>query len=346
MVWWELTVVGVVFAFLHVALGWLLRRSWPPYGRKGAAHARREVAELRHVAQQLAQQVVNVNRDISEHQGRMHEVNRGLAATCSEEEGPLAQVVLSSVADILRINARLQSRLEAAETKLRQQGAQIESWMAEARTDPLTGVANRRAFDDALEREIARWRRKNIPFSVVIIDLDHFKKINDQHGHPAGDTILRLLADLLGGTIRKMDTLARIGGEEFAAILPSTPSAGACRAAENCRRAVASQEFWWGELQLRLTVSVGVAVVDSRSDANELVARADRALYMAKQAGRNCVYLHNGRGCVPATASTATEAVPASASEGIGGASAPDDGNSEFVEISRLLRERLEDIGQ
>ena len=187
---------------------------------------------------------------------------------------------------------------------------------------------------------------QNIPFSVVIIDLDHFKKINDQHGHPAGDAILRLLADLLGGTIRKMDTLARIGGEEFAAILPSTPSAGACRAAENCRRAVASQEFSWGELQLRLTVSAGVAVVDSSSDANELVARADRALYMAKQAGRNCVYLHNGRGCVPATASTATEAVPASASEGIGGASAPDDGNSEFVEISRLLRERLEDIGQ
>lgn len=276
------------------------------------------------------------------HRGCAHPVSQNPAAACREAEGPLDPSVLASVAEILRIHARLRGRLEAAEARLQQQDKQIESWRAAARTDPLTGLANRRAFSDALERQIAEWRRKSVPFSVIVMDVDHFKRINDQYGHPAGDAVLRRIGELLGGTLRRMDTLARIGGEEFAAILPGTPGLDACCAAEHCRSAVASQWLSHRDLQLRVTISLGIAEMDSSSDAEGLIVRADRALYAAKQAGRNCVYWHNGQDCVPAIPGCQTDPILPSLNT-VGSLSAGDE-NGGLLEISRLLRKRLTEI--
>ena len=270
--------------------------------------------------------------------------NQDRLAASGKANDPLDPLVMASVAEILRIHARLQDQLKAAEARLQFQDKQIQSWRTAARTDPLTGLANRRAFHDALERQHAEWRRTNMPFSVVVMDADHFKRINDQYGHPAGDAILRLIAQVLGGTLRTMDMLARIGGEEFAAILPGTAALDACCAAEHCRMAVASQCLSYEGQQLSVTVSLGIAEVDSSSDAAGLIARADRALYSAKQAGRNCVYWHNGQDCEPAVAGVTNAAIPAATPGKTGGSRGGGEQNAGLLEISRLLSKRLAEI--
>ncbi|MFL6715558.1 MAG: diguanylate cyclase [Burkholderiaceae bacterium] len=159
--------------------------------------------------------------------------------------------------------------------------------------DYLTGIANRRTFFEAAELELERWRRFPRPLSVVAIDADFFKQINDTWGHPAGDEVLRNLAQTLSATVREIDVVARLGGEEFAALLPSTDLEGAVRLAERFRSAVESQRVMVGSQEIRYTVSVGVASMDSQvSGMDQLLKLADSALYAAKKAGRNQVWPH------------------------------------------------------
>ncbi len=159
-----------------------------------------------------------------------------------------------------------------------------------ASTDPLTGVSNRRHFFDHFEVEWARARRHRRSLSVLVLDVDHFKAVNDEHGHAVGDAVLIELVGLVRGLLRAEDLLARIGGEEFAAVLPEIDQAGAERAAQRIRRRVAAREFLERTEGLRLTVSIGVAqchIADETPD--ESLKRADDALYAAKGAGRNRV---------------------------------------------------------
>ena len=166
----------------------------------------------------------------------------------------------------------------------------LEAHRRENTCDHLTGIANRRTFFDAAELELLRWRRAPRPLSLVMIDADHFKRINDRHGHAAGDAVLRNLAGLLTHTFRQVDVAARIGGEEFAVLLPSTPLGAALGVAERLRKAVAEAQVPFEGRSLRYTISAGVATMDDRVDAiGELLKRADKALYAAKAAGRNLV---------------------------------------------------------
>ncbi|HSR28850.1 MAG TPA: sensor domain-containing diguanylate cyclase, partial [Actinomycetes bacterium] len=148
-----------------------------------------------------------------------------------------------------------------------------------ARTDSLTGVANRRAWDEELPRELARSARSRQPVCVALLDLDRFKAYNDEHGHQAGDRLLKAAAAAWEGRLRKTDLLARYGGEEFAILLPDCALGNAMEIAERLRTA-----------QPEVTCSIGVADWDGREDIGRLVARADRALYAAKAGGRDrCV---------------------------------------------------------
>ena len=115
---------------------------------------------------------------------------------------------------------QLQNRLAQAEKQIAAQAADLRSYETEARTDSLTGLANRRAFDDEMQRRFAEWQRRRTPFSLMILDIDHFKQFNDSHGHPAGDEVLRNVGKVLVKTARQMDLPCRYGGEEFAVILP------------------------------------------------------------------------------------------------------------------------------
>lgn len=170
-----------------------------------------------------------------------------------------------------------------------------ENMMRASACDYLTGIANRRTFFEAAELELERWRRFPRPLSLITIDADFFKKINDTWGHPAGDEVLRNLALTLTATVREIDVVARLGGEEFAALLPSTDLDGALLLAERFRSAVESQRVKAGEQDISYTVSVGVASMDSDvSGVDHLLKLADSALYAAKNAGRNRVWHQRG----------------------------------------------------
>lgn len=153
-----------------------------------------------------------------------------------------------------------------------------------ASRDPLTGLLNHRIFHEQLQGEVARARRHRRPVSVALLDLDHFKDVNDRYGHPIGDQVLRQVAERLSGLIREGEYLARIGGEEFAMILPETAGAGAYVAAERARRSVEATPF---DDVGHLTLSAGVCELVEDGDAGQLYAAADRALYWAKAQGRN-----------------------------------------------------------
>ena len=155
--------------------------------------------------------------------------------------------------------------------------------------DALTGIANRRAFEYELKRRIVEWTRQSIPLGMLMIDIDHFKTINDRYGHQVGDSTLRQVAQVLLTGIREMDLIARYGGEEFAAILPHTTPREARCAAERTREAIASHRFHVGERELRVAVSIGVANSMRGDDADLIVARADAALYAAKRQGATAV---------------------------------------------------------
>jgi diguanylate cyclase (GGDEF)-like protein len=159
----------------------------------------------------------------------------------------------------------------------------------QAMTDELTGLANRRHGESQLEREIALAVRKGHDLGLVRVDIDHFKTINDEHGHHAGDRVLTEVARRLAGAVRGGDLLARWGGDEFVAILPATDRAGVLRAAERLRAAVDDSAVGVEEVATPVTVSVGWAHWMGDT-AGDLLARADRALYMAKDAGRNRVF--------------------------------------------------------
>ena len=142
---------------------------------------------------------------------------------------------------------------------------------------------------DELQRCMARFTRHGEPLSVLFLDIDHFKRINDHFGHEAGDKVLCGIANILRGALRDADYLARYGGEEFLVILPRTRILNACRAAERIRLAVENSLFAFGNSEISSTVSIGVA--DCSATGKDLLQRADAALYAAKNAGRNRVFV-------------------------------------------------------
>jgi diguanylate cyclase (GGDEF)-like protein len=172
--------------------------------------------------------------------------------------------------------------------RVRQQADRLKQALAEqASTDPLTGLGNRRAFDEALEREVARHRRTRAPLSLLAVDVDHFKRINDTWGHAAGDDTLAALGELLPRLVRASDTVSRVGGEEFGVLLPDCPAPQARARADALRSEVWAASRAWTH---PVTVSVGVATVPDNAGAlDELLVAADMALYAAKESGRDRV---------------------------------------------------------
>lgn len=152
--------------------------------------------------------------------------------------------------------------------------------------DPLTGLYNRRSFDSFFEKELARSNRYGNRMSIVLVDIDHFKKVNDTYGHPVGDVVLKSLAQILQNTIRKSDYACRWGGEEFVLLMPETDLDAAVEKAEAVRKAV--EVFSFPEVG-QLTVSFGVSYPEKNEAASVLFERVDRALYKAKDEGRNRV---------------------------------------------------------
>ncbi|AZN38132.1 diguanylate cyclase [Iodobacter ciconiae] len=183
----------------------------------------------------------------------------------------------------LSIKARIRNQLEMKRTR--------ELLHRLAITDGLTGLANRRHFDEALKQETQRLQRQGGQLSLVLIDVDFFKRFNDHYGHPAGDECLKRIAAVIAAELRRpADLTARIGGEEFACLLPETSLAGAYIVAERIRQTVLSLKMphYASSISEFVTVSMGIAVSQC-PDSSPLYQRADVQLYLAKTSGRNCV---------------------------------------------------------
>jgi diguanylate cyclase (GGDEF)-like protein len=185
--------------------------------------------------------------------------------------------------------ARVEALLRGkhAHDRLRDRAQKLERL---ALTDSLTGLGNRRLFDTRLRQELSRAQRFRDPLALLLVDLDHFKKVNDTYGHPVGDEVLCAASAALVASVRSIDVVCRYGGEEFALVLPRTPLAGSLAVAQRVCHAV-SQVRVAGQDALRISASVGVAAFPGEDVQGEqdLVRACDSALYRAKRSGRNCV---------------------------------------------------------
>lgn len=197
---------------------------------------------------------------------------------------------VNAMAERVAINqVELQEQVRLATEELRKQKEAAER---AARIDPLTGVLSRRAFTDAAEVEIQRALRYGTPLSLIMIDLDHFKQVNDTYGHATGDAVLASFCRTIAQEVREVDVIGRFGGEEFVVLLPNTEVTEALRVADRMRLSVASSELQAQHDKLRYTASFGVAGFDARElSFIRFIDRADTALYEAKRRGRNRVEL-------------------------------------------------------
>ncbi|MCP5159083.1 MAG: GGDEF domain-containing protein [Gammaproteobacteria bacterium] len=167
----------------------------------------------------------------------------------------------------------------------------LQEKSARLRQDPLTGVSNRLAYEEQLHQEFQRWKRFGNPLTFLIWDIDHFKQINDRHGHDIGDEVLREVARQLNSRLRSTDFVARYGGEEFAMLLPGADIEAALQLAEQIRHHIAESGFRYGEAHIPVTISCGLASFQPGDCLESVFKRADQALYQAKKTGRNSCWV-------------------------------------------------------
>lgn len=229
----------------------------------------------------------DLKRDVGSHNEQMAGIEAALANIQANGTPESMLAVKRVVTSIVEANGWLKGQLATAQATIRDQAQELEKQVVEAQTDGLTGVPNRRAFDRELQRCFARWIRNGEEFSLLLLDIDRFKLLNDRYGHQAGDAVLRNTAKAVMLNVRDVDFAARYGGEEFAVLLPNTGLADAFTVAERVRTAVPDTHVFYEGNELSRTVSVGVASVLLGDDFESVVKRADGALYLSKRNGRN-----------------------------------------------------------
>jgi diguanylate cyclase len=214
--------------------------------------------------------------------------------TAKDREGlrSIVETLVQTTNDIQNDNRALEQRLSASKDEISQLQENLEVVRTESLTDPLTGLANRKHFDDRLAALLTESAERSEPLSLVMTDIDHFKMFNDTWGHLTGDQVLRLVAMSVKQNVKGQDIAARYGGEEFAIILPNTVLRSALNVADHIRRAVMSKELMkrsTGQNLGRVTISLGVATSRKGDTPQTLIDRADACLYAAKRNGRNRV---------------------------------------------------------
>jgi len=204
----------------------------------------------------------------------------------------IVETLVRSTKEVEVTNQTLQKRLVDSSDEIRELQENLEVVRTESLSDPLTLLSNRKYLEDAITHLIGEAQTKGTAFSVILSDIDHFKKFNDTYGHLTGDQVLRLVAASLKQNLKGRDVAARYGGEEFAMLLPRTTLSGGVTVAEHIRHAAMSKELIrrsTGETLGRVTISLGVAAWRKGDTMTSLLERADSCLYAAKHAGRNCV---------------------------------------------------------
>ncbi len=291
--------LGIVQLAAGVALGMWLRRPTNSSSNGDLRRARSLALELHGMTQR-------VGSHVAEHRARFEAVDARLRDVPTGKHHPTTDLVVGVVGEVLSVNRTLQQELAAAEQQIAEQAREIESHLYTSLTDPLTNLPNRRALDEQLANRLQDYRKHGTPFSLLMVDVDHFKEINDTFGHPVGDEVLTSMGAALQSALRKHDFVARYGGEEFAIIFPHTMLDEAQRAAAKARAGVGELLSEYGRLSRPITASGGLASIHPGEDVESLVRRADDAMYMAKHNGRDCTYMHDGTNCTPLSSEYAT----------------------------------------
>ena len=251
------------------------------FGLSVVEAARKIVDTVSQAADDLAKNIGDPNREIKP--------SPEILARAQEHKQILA--LLGSVIATANAMHRTVEQLIQARQALDQLRVELNANQALLHQDPLTGILNRRGMDDLLAREAARSRRVSGALAVAMIDLDHFKQINDSRGHSAGDRTLIHFVEVAKSMLRETDVLVRYGGEEFLVILPETDAASAERVVERFKQAIAQTPLILEGKQISFTFSAGIAQLRGGENSHGLVLRADQALYEAKQAGRDCIII-------------------------------------------------------
>ncbi|MCU0710665.1 MAG: GGDEF domain-containing protein [Pirellula sp.] len=294
--------VGVLFGTTFLAMGiaigvWLTKRpvhdlaSSPP--ETIGSFSREETQHLLNALRSFATWTSDFAGDFHRYRAQMNDLsvkaaNENSFKTKEDVKGLLGQIVVA--------NRELQSRLENAEKKLEQQTHELAGYLNEARTDGLTGLANRRAFDQRIDECYKNWVERKQVFTLALIDIDHFKKINDTYGHPAGDAVLKEVASRLRVQDESCLLVARYGGEEFA-LLFAAPLNAAAGKMESLRRVIQDKAISAEGQTIQVTISVGVSEITTDDRIAKIIRRSDEALYSAKMSGRNRVFVHTGKLC-------------------------------------------------
>ncbi len=235
--------------------------------------------------------VSSVKDTTSKYSSSLSQVHEKLSGNMNKEEiDMVVRNIREGTESMLQQNLLLEERLSQSSQMMRELQRDLEQVRKEALTDSLTNLANRKAFDTEIRRIAKEADEAGVTFSLVMMDIDHFKSFNDNYGHQVGDQVLRLVARTLVEGVKGRDLAARFGGEEFSIILPETNTQGALKVADYLRKAVAGKEVInrnTGSKLGRITLSGGVAQYVPGEDIDDLIGRADAALYTAKHNGRN-----------------------------------------------------------
>jgi len=290
MMLWGIGIPASVALAAVVVIGYLwLRRSGPTSAER--ISARRELKRAKSIIRDLERIGQLIKSDLAEHNKTLLHFEAQVNELCNDPSNDAGWQRLTEEAEkLLRPTQRLATQIAHAYDELRQQTNLLMTF-TEVRTDPLTGLTNRRALDETLLNHLAMNARYGAPFTIALFDIDHFKQVNDEHGHLAGDRVLQQLALILDQYVRETDIVSRFGGEEFVVVLPNTDLAGGCTFAERMRTMISKGTS--------LTVSCGVSTAEEGDDAQRLLLRADTALYSAKSSGRNIVFQHTGDAVLP-----------------------------------------------
>lgn len=231
----------------------------------------------------------NVTHDYSQ---KLADIVDKLNKSSPEDARKIIQDTSKETEQIILANQKLEEQLKQSTAVVEDLKKDLEFIKREAVTDGLTGLSNRKAFDQEIEKFILESKAENKTFTLLIIDIDHFKSFNDRYGHQVGDQVLKLVARTLKDGLKGRDFAARYGGEEFAILLPETPKEAAVMVGNSLRKALAGKDVvnrTTGDVLGRITMSIGVAEYTAETTADNLIERADKALYEAKNAGRNQV---------------------------------------------------------
>lgn len=244
----------------------------------------RRTDQVASAADRVRSLTMRVAADVDDHNLVVQHASRLLNDSGSDEE------IRRAVMELATANEKMQRQLEDARARMDEQAARLQTAEEKARTDGLTKLQNRRAFDEYLETQFRAFQNGGSTSSIMLIDVDNFKQFNDTHGHLAGDEVLKRVANLLQSRLADHAFIARYGGEEFAVVFAGKAAGEVEQLAEETRARIGEREIEFGGTRLRVTASGGLAELEPKETIDRWIERADEALYISKEAGRNCAH--------------------------------------------------------